>query len=70
MDESGVSAALSLFVPGAGQIYNGDYSRGTFWLIVAPATWVLTGGMFGWACHLVAAFTAHRRGEKRFLKLA
>ncbi len=70
MDESGVSAVLSLFVPGVGQIYNGDYARGVFWLIAAPAAWVLTGGLFGWACHLIAAFTAHKRGEKRSLRLA
>jgi TM2 domain-containing membrane protein YozV len=27
---------LSLILPGAGQIYNGDYLRGVVWLIVTP----------------------------------
>lgn len=61
MEKQGVSAVLSLLVPGAGQIYNGDFIRGAFWLVVTPGFWLGSGGALGWACHLTAAYTAHRR---------
>ena len=57
----GLAAVLSLVVPGVGQIYNGDFLRGVFWLIVTPGLWIGSGGMLGWICHLIAAWTAHRR---------
>jgi len=59
----GVAAVLSFFVPGAGQIYNGSFLRGIFWLIITPGFWLGTGGLLGWICHLLAAFTAYRRAE-------
>lgn len=59
-----LSAVLSLMVPGAGQIYNGDFARGAFWLLVTPGFWLGTGGMLGWACHLTSAYTAHRRAAR------
>lgn len=59
-----LSAVLSLMVPGAGQIYNGDFARGAFWLLVTPGFWLGTGGMLGWACHLTSAYTAHRRAVR------
>lgn len=55
---------LSLIVPGVGQIYNGDFLRGIFWLIVTPGFWIGSGGLLGWICHLVAAYTAYRRAER------
>lgn len=67
MTQSGIAALLSLFVPGVGQIYNGDFLRGVFWLIVTPGFWIGTGGMLGWVCHLIAAFTAYNRGRKYML---
>jgi TM2 domain-containing membrane protein YozV len=66
----GVAAVLSLFVPGVGQIYNGDFLRGIFWLIVTPGMWLGTGGLLGWICHLVAAFTAHNRAHAKNRGLA
>ena len=57
----GVAAVLSLFIPGVGQIYNGDFLRGIFWLIITPGFWIGTGGVFGWVCHLIAAYTAYNR---------
>lgn len=63
MSRPGVAAVLSFFIPGVGQIYNGDVLRGLFWLIVTPGMWIGTGGLLGWVCHLVAAYTAYRRGE-------
>jgi TM2 domain-containing membrane protein YozV len=56
----GVSAVLSFFVPGVGQIYNGAFLRGIFWLIVTPGLWIGSGGTLGWICHFIAAYTAYR----------
>src|SRR5215210_1806890 len=60
----GVAAVLSVIVPGVGQIYNGAFLRGVFWLIVTPGFWIGTGGMFGWVCHLIAAYTAYSYAKK------
>jgi hypothetical protein len=67
----GMAAVLSFFVPGVGQIYNGAFLRGIFWLIITPGFWIGTGGTLGWICHIVAAYTAYsyaadRLEEKRF----
>ena len=66
----GVAAVLSVIVPGIGQIYNGDFLRGIFWLIVTPGFWIGTGGLFGWVCHLIAAYTAHRRANDKNMGFA
>jgi TM2 domain-containing membrane protein YozV len=63
MKNSGLAAVLSLIVPGVGQIYNGNFLRGLFWLIVTPGFWIGTGGFLGWICHLVAAYTAYHKAE-------
>ena len=55
----GVAAVLSLIVPGVGQIYNGAFLRGIFWLIITPGFWIGSGGTLGWVCHLIAAYTAY-----------
>ncbi len=64
MKQSGIAAVLSLVIPGVGQIYNGDFLRGIFWLIVTPGFWIWTAAMFGWPFHIIAAYTAYSRGEK------
>lgn len=56
----GLAAVLSFFVPGAGQLYNGCFWRGIFWLIVTPGLWLGTGGLLGWICHIISAYTAHK----------
>lgn len=66
----GLAAVLSVLIPGVGQIYNGDFLRGIFWLIVTPGLWLGTGGFFGWICHVIAAYTAHRRARDKNLGLA
>ena len=38
----GTAAVLSVVIPGVGQIYNGDFLRGIFWLIVTPGFWIGT----------------------------
>ena len=60
MSKAGVAGVLSLLVPGVGQIYNGAFLRGLFWLIVTPGFWIGSGGLLGWVCHLIAAYTAYQ----------
>jgi len=64
MRDPGVAAVLSFFIPGIGQIYNGKILRGIFWLIVTPGIWIGTGGLFGWVCHIISAFTAYRYAKR------
>ena len=59
----GVAAVLSLLIPGVGQIYNGDFLRGIFWLIITPGFWIGTAGLFGWPFHILSAITAYRRAR-------
>jgi TM2 domain-containing membrane protein YozV len=59
----GTAAVLSLIIPGVGQIYNGDFLRGIFWLIITPGFWIGSGGLLGWICHVIAAYTAHSRAK-------
>lgn len=59
MKNPGIAAVLSFFIPGLGQLYNGTFWRGIFWLIVTPGFWLGTGGLLGWVCHLIAAYTAY-----------
>ena len=61
----GIAAVLSALIPGIGQFYNGDFLRGIFWLIVTPGLWIGSGGMLGWICHVIAAFTAYSRAQKK-----
>jgi TM2 domain-containing membrane protein YozV len=63
----GLAAVLSVVIPGVGQIYNGDFLRGIFWLIVTPGFWIGTGGMLGWVCHVIASYTAYRRAVRKNL---
>jgi TM2 domain-containing membrane protein YozV len=59
----GTAAVLSALIPGVGQIYNGDFLRAIFWLIVTPGLWIGSGGLLGWICHVIAAFTAYHRAN-------
>ena len=59
-----IAAALSLLAPGLGQIYNRDYLRGIFWLIVTPGFWIGSAGVLGWPFHLIAAYTAYQRARR------
>ena len=61
----GMAAVLSALIPGIGQIYNGDFLRAIFWLIVTPGLWIGSGGMLGWICHVIAAFTAYHRARSK-----
>ena len=59
MREPGVAAVLSLIIPGVGQFYNGRFLAGILWLIITPGLWIGTGGLLGWVCHVIAAYTAY-----------
>jgi len=65
MSKPGVAGLLSLVVPGFGQIYNGAFLRGIFWLVITPGFWIGTGGWLGWVCHVVAAYTAYQYAVQR-----
>jgi TM2 domain-containing membrane protein YozV len=65
MTKPQTSGLLSLIVPGIGQLYNGKILRGIFWLIITPGFWIGTGGMLGWVCHLIAAYTAYSYAIKQ-----
>jgi TM2 domain-containing membrane protein YozV len=65
LPKPGTAAVLSFFVPGVGQIYNGAFLRGIFWLIVTPGVWFWSATTLGWICHLVAAYTAYNYAERR-----
>jgi len=64
MRNPGTAAVLSALVPGIGQIYNGTFWRGLFWLIITPGLWLGTGGIFGWIFHIIAAITAYNYAHK------
>ncbi len=57
--DPGLAALLSLLIPGVGQIYNGKILRGIFWLVITPGLWIGSGGVLGWMCHLISAYTAY-----------
>ena len=58
MRDPGLAAVLSLIIPGTGQLYNGRILAGILWLIITPGMWIGTGGLLGWVCHVIAAYTA------------
>ena len=64
MKKPGNAAVLSLLIPGVGQIYNGKFLRGIFWLIVTPGLWIGSGGTLGWICHVISSYTAYRYAKR------
>ncbi|MCA9551764.1 MAG: hypothetical protein KC933_17135 [Myxococcales bacterium] len=64
MKNPGLAAVLSFLLPGVGQIYNGYFLRGLFWLVVTPGLWIGTGGVLGWVCHLASSYTAYKKAEE------
>lgn len=64
MRNPGTAALMSFIVPGVGQIYNGQWLWGLFWLIITPGFWIGSGGLLGWICHFIAAMTAYNFAKK------
>src|ERR1043165_5674093 len=62
--DPGIAALLSLIVPGVGQIYNGKFLRGIFWLVITPVFWIGSGRTLGWVYHIIAAYTAYAYAKK------
>jgi TM2 domain-containing membrane protein YozV len=69
MTKTGNAAVLSFLLPGLGQIYNGKFLRGIFWLIVTPGIWIGTGGVLGWVCHVISAYTAYTYARRELVNL-
>lgn len=40
-------------------IYNKRFLAGILWLIITPGLWIGTGGLLGWVCHVISAYTAY-----------
>jgi len=62
-NNKGLAAVLSLVIPGVGQIYNGRFLWGIFWLVFTPGFWIGTGGLLGWIFHLISAGQAWNQAE-------
>lgn len=59
-----LAALLSLIVPGVGQFYNGRILAGLLWLVITPGFWIGSGGLLGWVCHVISAYTAYRYAQR------
>jgi TM2 domain-containing membrane protein YozV len=59
MRDPALAAVLRLLIPGVGQLYNERILAGILWLIITPGMWIGTGGLLGWVCHLISAYTAY-----------
>jgi TM2 domain-containing membrane protein YozV len=59
MRDPTAAAVLNAIIPGVGQFYNGRFLAGILWLIITPGLWIGTGGLLGWVCHIIAAYTAY-----------
>jgi hypothetical protein len=64
MKNPGLAGVLSFLIPGVGQLYNGNFWRFLFWLIVTPGLWVGSGGTLGWICHIASAYTAYNKARE------
>jgi TM2 domain-containing membrane protein YozV len=70
MRDPGLAAVLSAIIPGVGQFYNGRILVGILWLIITPGLWIGTGGLLGWVCHVVAAYTAYRYARDHRVRIS
>ena len=58
MDKAGIAALASFLLPGMGQLYIGRFWRAIFWFVITPGLWIGSGGLLGWLCHIISAWTA------------
>jgi TM2 domain-containing membrane protein YozV len=59
MRDPTLAAVLSAIVPGVAQLYNGRTLAGILWLVIMPGFWIGSGGLLGWVCHVIAAYTSY-----------
>jgi TM2 domain-containing membrane protein YozV len=64
-----VAAVLGLLIPGTGQFYNGRILAAILWLIITPGLWIGAGGLLGWLCHVIAAYTAYAYARDDHVRL-
>ena len=64
-----LAGLLSFGIPGQGQLYNGRILAGILWLVLTPGFWLGTGGMLGWVCHVVAAYTAYSYAKEHRVRI-
>jgi TM2 domain-containing membrane protein YozV len=64
MRNPGTAAVLSALIPGVGQLYNGQILWAIFWFIITPGLWIGTGGLLGWICHVISAYTAYSYAQR------
>lgn len=70
MSRPGLAAVLSFVIPGLGQIYNGNFIRAAFWLLIAfwwidnPTDWPFAAGFGLWLTHLLPALTAYHKARQ------
>ena len=64
-----LAGLLSFIIPGLGQLYNGWILAGIRCLILTPGFWLSTGGMLGWLCHVVAAYTAYSYAKEHRVRV-
>ena len=69
MSRAGIAAVLSFFIPGLGQLYNGDFVRGLIWFGFAwlfGAISFVSMGIPSIIYHTFCAWAAYSRAEEKF----
>jgi hypothetical protein len=64
VDKPGIAALASFLLPGMGQLYIGRFWRAIFWFIITPGLWIGSGGLLGWLCHVISAWTAWSKARE------
>ena len=64
MRNPGTAAVMSFLLPGLGQLYNGQIIWAIIWFIITPGLWIGTGGLLGWVCHIISAYTAYNYAQQ------
>jgi TM2 domain-containing membrane protein YozV len=70
MRDPGLAAVLSAIILGVGQFYNGRILADILWLIITPGLWIGTGGLLGWVCHVIAAYTAYSYARDHRMRIS
>ncbi len=68
MKDKNIAGLLSFFVPGTGQIYNGNYGWAIFWMLVVPGLWIASQGFFGWILHILCSYAAYTAAKEKTLE--